>query len=49
MSMFEYFIENKLFTVSQSGFLPGDPCTSQLFSLIPKIQRSFNKILPIEV
>ena len=25
--IFEYFIENELFTVCQSGFLPGDSCT----------------------
>ena len=25
--IFEYFLENELFTVFQSGFLPGDSCT----------------------
>ena len=36
-SMFEYFIENELFTVCQSGFLSGHPCTSQLLSIIHEI------------
>ena len=34
MSIFEYFIENKLFKVFQSGFLPDGSCTSQLLSII---------------
>ena len=29
-SMLEYFIENELSPVNQSGFLPGDSSTSQL-------------------
>ena len=28
-SLFNYFISNKLFTPSQSGFLPGDSCIAQ--------------------
>ena len=27
ISIFEYFIENELFAVYQSGFLPGDSCS----------------------
>ena len=48
-SMFEYFIENELFTVCQSGFLPGDSCTSQLLSIIHEIQKSFDESPPIDV
>ena len=47
--MFEYFIENELFTVCQSGFLPGDSCTSQLLSVIHEIQKSFDESPPIYV
>ena len=36
-SMFEYFIENKLFTVCQSDFLSDDSCTSQVLSIIQEI------------
>ena len=49
MSMFEYFIENELFTVFQSGFLPGDSCTSQLLSVIHEIQKSLDESPPIDV
>ena len=48
-SMFEYFIENELFTVCQSGFLPGDSCTSQLLGIIHEIQKSFDENPPIDV
>ena len=37
-SMFEYFIENKLFTVCQSGFLPHDSGTSPLLSITHEIR-----------
>ena len=47
--MFEYFIENELFTVCQSGFLPDDSCTSQLLSIIHEIQKSFDESPPIDV
>ena len=33
-SLFNYFLSNKLFTPSQSGFLPGDSCIAQLLSII---------------
>ena len=36
-SLFNYFISNKLFTPSQSGFLPGDSCIAQLQSIIHEI------------
>ena len=48
-SMFEYFIENELFTVCQSGFLPGGSCTLQLLSIIHEIQKSFDESPPIDV
>ena len=37
-SIFNYFNGNKLFTPSQSGFLPGDSCIAQLLSIIHEIQ-----------
>ena len=36
-------------TVCQFGFLPGDSCTSQPFSIIHEIQKSFDGSLPIDV
>ena len=33
-SLFNYFLSNKLFTPSQSGFPPGDLCIAQLLSVI---------------
>ena len=48
-SMFEYFIENELFTfqtfqVYQSGFLPGNSCTSQLLIITHEIQIRLLKV-----
>ena len=40
-SLFNYFLENKLFTECQSGFLPGDSCTSQLLFSTHEIYKSF--------
>ena len=48
-SMFAYFIENELFTVCQSGFLPGDSCTLRLLSIIHEIQNSFDESIPIDI
>ena len=42
-SLFNYFISNKRFTPSQSGFLPGDSCTAQLLSIIHEIQTAFDE------
>ena len=36
-SIFTYFLNNKLITPSQSGFLPGDSCTVQLLAIIHEI------------
>ena len=41
-SLFNYFLENKLFTECQSGFLPGDSCISPLLSITHKIYKSFD-------
>ena len=40
-SLFNYFQSNRLFTPSQSGFLPGDSCIAQLLSIIHEIQTAF--------
>ena len=48
-SMFQYFIENELFTVCQPDFLSDDYWTSQLLSIIYKIQKSFDEIPPMSV
>ena len=40
--MFNYFLENKLFTECQSGFLPGNSCISQLLSITHEIKKSFD-------
>ena len=39
-SLFNFFLENKLFT--QSGFLPGDSCIAQLLFITHKIYKSFD-------
>ena len=42
-SLFNYFLENKLFTTKcQSGFLPGDSCISQLLSITHEVYKSFD-------
>ena len=40
--MFNHFLSNKLFTPSQSGFLPEDSCIAQLLSIIHEIQTAFD-------
>ena len=42
-SLFNYFISNKLFTPSQSCFLPGNSCIAQLLSIIHEIQTAFDE------
>ena len=39
--LFNYFLENNLFTECQSGFLPGDSCMSQLLSSTYEIYKYF--------
>ena len=41
-SLLNHFLSNKLFTPSQSGFIPGDSFIAQLSSIIHKIQTVFN-------
>ena len=48
-SIFNYFIKNNLFTKSQSGFLPGDLCISQLLSITHEIHKSFDCDPPLGV
>ena len=40
--LFNYFIQNKLFTECQSGFIPGDSCVAQLLSVMHEIYKSFD-------
>ena len=48
-SLFIYFQSNRLFTPSQSGFLPGDSCIAQLLSIIHKIQTAFDESRTVDV
>ena len=48
-SLFNYFQSNRLFTPSQSGFLPGDSCIAQLLSLIHEIQTAFDENPTVDV
>ena len=41
-SLFNYFMQNKLFTERQSGFIPGDSCVAQLLSITHEIYKSFD-------
>ena len=41
--LFNYFQSNRLSTPSQSGFIPGDSCITQLLSIIHEIQTAFDK------
>ena len=47
--MFNYFLSNKLFTPSQSGFLPGDSSIAQLLSIIHEIQTAFDNNPTVDV
>ena len=48
-SLFNHFVSNKLFSPSQSGFLPGDSCIAQLLSIIHEIQTSLDSNPPADV
>ena len=48
-SLFNYFQSNRLFTPSQSGFLPGDSCITQLLSIIHEIQTAFDENPTVDV
>ena len=41
-ALFNFFLQNKLFTPCQSGFIPGDSCVSQLLSITHEIYKSFD-------
>ena len=45
--MFEFFIENKLISSSQSGFKPSDSCINQLLSITHEIYNSFDEGLEV--
>ena len=45
--MFEFFIENKLISASQSDFKPGDSCINQLLSITHEIYSSFDEGLEV--
>ena len=47
--MFEFFIENKLISSSQSGFKPGDSCINQLLSITHEIYSSFDEGLEVRI
>ena len=48
-SLFNYFQSSRLFTPSQSGFLPGDWCIGQLLSIIHDIQTAFDENPTVDV
>ena len=41
-TLFNFFLQNQLFTTYQSGFIPGDSCISQLLSITHEIYKSFD-------
>ena len=41
-SLYNYFMNNKLFTECQSGFIPSDSCVAQLLSITHEICNSFD-------
>ena len=48
-SLFNYFLHDKLFTPSQSGFLPEDSCIVQLLSIIHEKQSAFDDNPAVDV
>ena len=48
-SLFSHFKSNKLFTSSQSGFLPGDSFIAQLLSIIHETQTAFDNNPTVDV
>ena len=45
--MFEFFVEKKLISSSQSDFKPGDYCINQLLSITHEIYSSFDECLEV--
>ena len=41
-TLFNFFLQNKLSTPCQSGFIPGDSCASQLLSITHEMYKSFD-------
>ena len=41
-SLYNYLMQNKLFTECQSGFIPGDSCVAQLLSITHEIYKCFD-------
>ena len=48
-SLFNHFQSNKLFTSSQSGFLPGDSSIAQILSIIYEIKTAFDNNPAVDV
>ena len=48
-SLFNYFIQNKLFTERQSSFIPGDSCVAQLLSITLEIYKSSDRNLSCNI
>ena len=48
-TLFNFFLQNKLFTSCQSGFIPGDSCVSQLLSITHEIYKSFDCYPPTDM
>ena len=47
-ALINFFLQNKLFTPCQSGFIPGDSCVSQLISITHEIYKSFDYLAPTD-
>ena len=47
--LFNFHLQNKLFTPCQPGFIPGDSCVSPLLSVTPEIYQSFNCHTPANI
>ena len=48
-ALFDYFKNNKLYTPSQSGVLPGNSCIAQLLSVVHGIQTVFDNNCVVDV
>ena len=48
-TLFNHFQSKKLFTSSQSGFLPDDSCIAHLLSIIHEIQTAFDNNPTVDV
>ena len=48
-TLFNFFVQNQLFTDCQSGFIPRNSCVLQLLSIAQEIHKSFNCNPPEDV